>query len=111
MQIDLAHLRERSTSGSPTDFAMFAARSNSGGQVDNNHLLTQLTFKARKAGLKVDQAALVCRRMVVPSSLAQRISSTTWPNVGFHAGHIRLTRERLTLSLRSQLRIPFRLLS
>lgn len=59
MQIDLAHLRERSTSGSPIDFAVFAARSNSGGQVDNNHLLKQLTFKAREAGLKVDQAALV----------------------------------------------------
>lgn len=59
MQIDLAHLRERSTSGSPIDFAVFAARSNSGGQADNNHLLTQLTFKARAAGLKVDQAALV----------------------------------------------------
>lgn len=61
MQIDLAHLRERSTSGSPIDFAVFAARSNSGGQADNDHLLMQLTFKARAAGLKVDQAALVYR--------------------------------------------------
>ena len=58
MQIDLAHLRERSTSGSPIDFAVFAARSNSGANADNDQLLTQLTYKARAAGLKVDQAAL-----------------------------------------------------
>lgn len=58
MQIDLAHLRERSTSGSPIDFAVFAARSNSGGQADNDRLLAQLTLKARAVGLKIDQAAL-----------------------------------------------------
>jgi hypothetical protein len=58
MQIDLAHLRERSTSGHPIDFAVFAARSNSGSQTDNNRLLTQLTLKARALGLKIDQAAL-----------------------------------------------------
>lgn len=58
MQIDLAHLRERSTSGHPIDFAVFAARSNSGTQADNDRLLAQLTGKARAAGLKIDQAAL-----------------------------------------------------
>lgn len=58
MQIDLAHLRERSTSGHPIDFAVFGARSNSGTQGDNERLLAQLTMKARGAGLKVDQAAL-----------------------------------------------------
>jgi hypothetical protein len=58
MQINLAHLRERSTTGAPIDFAVFDARSNSGSQGDNNHLLGQLIAKARSAGLKVDQAAL-----------------------------------------------------
>ena len=58
MQINLAHLRERSTTGTPIDFAVFDARSNSGTQSDNSRLLDQLTTKARGAGLKVDQAAL-----------------------------------------------------
>lgn len=58
MQIDLAHLRERSTTGHPIDFAVFGARSNSGSQADNDRLLAQLTARARASGLKVDQAAL-----------------------------------------------------
>ncbi len=58
MQIDLAHLRERSTTGHPIDFAVFDAKSNSGSQTDNNRLLVQLTARARASGLKVDQAAL-----------------------------------------------------
>ncbi|THC39086.1 hypothetical protein [Massilia sp. Mn16-1_5] len=58
MQINLAHLRERSTTGAPIDFAVFDARSNSGTQSDNSRLLEQLTMKARGAGVKVDQAAL-----------------------------------------------------
>ena len=58
MQINLAHLRERSTSGSPIDFAVFDGRSSSGSESYNSHLLGQLTMKARGAGLKVDQAAL-----------------------------------------------------
>lgn len=58
MQINLAHLRERSTTGTPIDFAVFDARSNSGTQSDNSRLLDQLTMQARRSGLKVDQAAL-----------------------------------------------------
>lgn len=58
MQINLAHVRERSTTGTPIDFAVFNARSSSGTQGDNSRLLEQLTTKARGAGLKVDQAAL-----------------------------------------------------
>ena len=58
MQINLAHLRERSTAGTPIDFAVFEARSNSRSQSDNSRLLEQLVMKARGAGLKVDQAAL-----------------------------------------------------
>jgi hypothetical protein len=55
MQIRLAHLRERSTSGSWIDFAVFDAKSSTG---DNDGLLQSLTIRARASGLKVDQAAL-----------------------------------------------------
>jgi hypothetical protein len=58
MQINLAHILERSTNGTPINVAVFDARSNSGSQTDNSRLLAQLTMKARGAGLKVDQAAL-----------------------------------------------------
>ncbi len=58
MQINLAHVLERSTNGTPINVAVFDARSNSGSQTDNSRLLAQLTMKARGAGLKVDQAAL-----------------------------------------------------
>jgi len=58
MQINLAHILERATDGTPINVAVFDARSNSGTQSDNSRLLTQLTIKARGAGLKVDQAAL-----------------------------------------------------
>lgn len=55
MKINLAHIRERSTSGGYIDFAVFDARSTSG---DNATLLTQLTAKARASGLKIDQSVL-----------------------------------------------------
>lgn len=55
MKINMAHLRERSTSGGWIDFAVFDAKSNSG---DNAGLLRQLTVAARASGLKVDQSAL-----------------------------------------------------
>lgn len=55
MKINLAHIRERSTSGGYIDFAVFDARSTSG---DNATLLAQLTAKARVSGLKIDQSAL-----------------------------------------------------
>lgn len=59
MQINVAHLRESSTSGGYIDFAVFDASSNSGSDSDNERLLNQLTITARATGLKIDQAALV----------------------------------------------------
>ena len=58
MKINVAHLREQSTSGGWIDFAVFDARSSSGSDSDNSVLLHQLTAKARIAGLKIDQSAL-----------------------------------------------------
>ena len=59
MKINVAHLRDRSTSGGWIDFAIFDAKPSSGG---NDALLAQLTQKARAAGLKVDQSALAYRQ-------------------------------------------------
>jgi len=58
MKISLAHVRERSTSGGWIDFAVFDAKSTSGGDSANATLLAQLTAKARASGLKIDQSAL-----------------------------------------------------
>lgn len=58
MKVNLAHLRERAANGGWIDFAVFEARSASGSNTDNSHLLSQLTAKARAASLRVDQAAL-----------------------------------------------------
>ncbi|MHB1313516.1 MAG: hypothetical protein ACYC3L_15975 [Gemmatimonadaceae bacterium] len=58
MKINVAHIREQSTSGTPIDFAVFDARSSTGSTEDNAALLEQLTAKARLAGLKIDQSAL-----------------------------------------------------
>jgi hypothetical protein len=58
MKINLAHLRERSTSAGWIDFAVFDAKSTSGTNSANDSLLHQLTVKARASGLKVDQSAL-----------------------------------------------------
>ncbi len=55
MKINLAHLRERSTSGGYIDFAVFEAKSNGG---DNAAALSQLTLEARSSGLKIDKSAL-----------------------------------------------------
>jgi len=55
MKVNLAHLRERSTSGGWIDFAVFDAKSTNG---NNDTLLVQLTASARRAGLKIDQSAL-----------------------------------------------------
>ena len=57
MKINLAHLRERSTSGGWINFAVFDAKSSSGDS-GNATLLAQLTARARASGLKVDQSAL-----------------------------------------------------
>lgn len=58
MKINLAHIRERSTSGGWIDFAVFDAKSTSGTNSDNAALLSDLTAKARASGLKIDQSAL-----------------------------------------------------
>lgn len=58
MQINFAHLREPSTSGGWVNFAVFEARSTSGGDSANAQALAQLTVKARLAGHQVDQSAL-----------------------------------------------------
>jgi hypothetical protein len=55
MQIKMAHLSERSTSGGRVNFAVFDAKSPVG---DNAGLLNRLTLAARANGLKVDQSAL-----------------------------------------------------
>ena len=58
MRINLAHLREPSTSGGWIDFAVFGARSSSGLDSDNAALLARVTAQARSAGYKIDQSAL-----------------------------------------------------
>lgn len=58
MRINLAHIRERSTSGGWIDFAVFDAKSTSGSDSANDTLLSELTAKARVSGLKVDQSSL-----------------------------------------------------
>jgi hypothetical protein len=58
MKINLAHIRERSTTGGWIDFAVFDAKSTSGSDSGNATLLSQLTAKARGSGLKIDQSAL-----------------------------------------------------
>ena len=55
MKINMAHLRERSTTGGWINFAVFDAKSTTG---DNAGLLHQLTMAARANGLQVDQSAL-----------------------------------------------------
>ena len=62
MRINLAHIRERSTTGGWIDYAVFDARSTSGGTLGNQKALQRLVLKARAAGLKVDQAALAFRQ-------------------------------------------------
>lgn len=55
MKVNIAHLRERSTTGGWINFVVFDAKSTTN---NNSQLLAQLTSKARGAGLKVDQSAL-----------------------------------------------------
>lgn len=55
MRVKMAHLRERSTSGSWINFAVFEAGSTNS---NNAGLLAQLTASARSSGLRVDQSAL-----------------------------------------------------
>jgi hypothetical protein len=58
MRINFAHLRERSTVGGWINFAVFAANSMSGTQTGKAAVLADLTLKARRAGYRIDQAAL-----------------------------------------------------
>ena len=58
MKINLAHLRERSTSGGWINFAVFDAESTSGTNAGNAAVLSNLTMRARRAGLKIDKSAL-----------------------------------------------------
>ena len=62
MKINLAHLREKSTTGGWIDFAVFDAKSRSGSDKDNASLLAELTAKAIASGLKIDQSALAYRQ-------------------------------------------------
>jgi len=55
MKINLAHIRERSTTGTWIDFVVFDAKSTTN---NNSQLLSKLTLKAKGSGLKVDQSAL-----------------------------------------------------
>lgn len=59
MKIDLAHLREKSTSGGWINFAIFAAKPTSGNDAE---VLASLTRKARMSGLKIDQSALAFKQ-------------------------------------------------
>jgi len=55
MKVNLAHIRERSTTGGYIDFAVFDTKSTTD---NNDELLSQLSAKARASGLKVDKSAL-----------------------------------------------------
>ncbi|HEX8397508.1 MAG TPA: hypothetical protein VF644_08780 [Pyrinomonadaceae bacterium] len=59
MTINFAHVRERSTNGGWIDFAVFKADANNRTNSARADVLQQLTMKARRKGLKVDQSALV----------------------------------------------------
>jgi len=59
MNIQFAHLRERSTTGTFIDFAVFDAKSSLNTNSSNSQLLGMLTQRARSKGLKIDQSALV----------------------------------------------------
>ena len=54
-KINLAHIREWSTTGGWINFVVFDAKSTAG---NNEKLLTQLTSQARANGLQVDKSAL-----------------------------------------------------
>lgn len=55
MNVKIAHLKTRSTSGSWINYVVFDAKSTN---ADNDGLLYKLTLAARNSGLQVDQSAL-----------------------------------------------------
>lgn len=59
MKIKMVHLRHKSTSGTPINFAVFDAKPNSMDSASLDSALNELTIKAKASGLKVDQASLV----------------------------------------------------
>lgn len=84
MKINLAHVRERSTTGGSIDFAVFGAKSSSESDSGNDILLSQLTDKARASGLKIDQSALAydkngVTRFYGPKGLVDYLSSHGLP--------------------------------
>ena len=58
MKIELAHIRDRSTTGGFIDFVVFNADANSQQDHDRSALLLDLTDQARAAGLTIEKSAL-----------------------------------------------------
>lgn len=58
MRINFAHLRERSTSGGDINFIVFEANATNGSDSGRSQVLQDLTMRARRQGLRVDQSAL-----------------------------------------------------
>lgn len=58
MRINFAHLRERSTTGGDINFIVFEANATSGTDSGRSEVLHDLTMRARRQGLRVDQSAL-----------------------------------------------------
>jgi len=58
MEIEFAHIRERSTNGGYIDFAVFNADALNKNDRNRNSLLWDLTARTRRQGLKVDKSAL-----------------------------------------------------
>lgn len=85
MKINLAHIRARATNGGHIDFAVFDAKSSSGGDAANSQLLAQLTARAEASGLNVDQSALAYRengrvRFFGSRNLVDHLSKTGLPS-------------------------------
>jgi hypothetical protein len=55
---ELAHIRERTVNGQYIDFAVFNANSADHTDSGRSNVLTELTMRARGAGLNVDASAL-----------------------------------------------------
>lgn len=85
MRINMAHLRERATSGGFINFAVFETRSRSGSQSDNANLLAQLVTKAKVNGLAIDQAALAFmsngKVQFFGTPNLTKYLSTNWPGI------------------------------
>lgn len=58
MQIHFAHLRAPASNGGNINFAVFEARANSNTNEARSTVLADLTMRAKRSGLQVDQSAL-----------------------------------------------------